>query len=169
MRVLHVVPGISPQFGAPGNVTALLRYQMKYGVDATLATTNADVGGRRLDVPLNQAIIRDGVTCIFHNVPAIGSRWKLAPSLARMLRREVRSYDLVHIHWLYDFSSIAAARVAVAAGVPFVIQPRGSLDPHLFRKNRVIKRLYLATVGRPLLRRAAALIFTARQKRQAAS
>ena len=28
------------------------------------------------------------------------------------------TYDLVHIHWLYNFSCIAAARAALASGVP---------------------------------------------------
>lgn len=167
--MLHVVPGISPKFGAPANVPTLLRYLAKYGVETTLLTTNADVAGHRLDVPLRQPVIRDGVQCMFHAVLPIGGRWGLAPSLVTTLRRDVRSYDLVHVHWLYDFSSIAAAHAATAAGVPFVIQPRGSLDPHLFRKNRAIKRLYLATIGRPLLRRAAAVIFTAEQERQLAS
>jgi glycosyltransferase involved in cell wall biosynthesis len=75
----------------------------------------------------------------------------------------------VHVHWLYDFSSIAAAREACAAGVPFVVQPRGSLDPYLSRRNRWLKRTYLATIGRPLLARAAAVIFTAEQERRLAS
>ena len=46
-----------------------------------------------------------------------------------------------------------------ASGVPFVIQPHGSLDPHLRKKNQLVKQVYMATVGRPLLRKAAAVVF----------
>jgi len=162
------VPSVSPRTGAPANVSTFVGHLARHGAEAILLTTNADEGGR-LDVPLNQPVIKDGVTCIFHNVLAIGGRWKLAPSLVMTLRRLVGRYDLVHIHWLYDFSSIAAARAAIAAGVPFVIQPRGSLDPHLRTRNRLVKSLYLASVGRPLLSRAAAVIFTAEQERRLAS
>lgn len=168
MRVLQVVPGISPRAGGPSHTMSFVRSLAKHGVEATLVTTNADAGDR-LAVSLHQPVVRDGVTCIFHNVLSVGGRWGVAPSFMRTLRRIVGTYDLVHIHWLFDFSSIAAARAAIAAGVPFLIQPHGSLDPHLGRKNRLAKRLYLATIGRPLLSRAAAVVFTSEQERRLAS
>jgi glycosyltransferase involved in cell wall biosynthesis len=168
VRVLQVFPSISPSAGAPGNATTFVRYLLKYGVDATVVTTDADTHGR-LGVPLREPITHDGVRCIVHPVPRLGRRWKFAPSLGATLRAIVPTSDLVHIHWLYDFSSIAAARAAVAAGVPFVVQPHGSLDPHLFRRNHLLKRAYLATIGRPLLSRAAAVIFTAEEERRLAA
>ena len=168
MRVLHVVTSVSVKSGGPSNVSGLVRWLTKSGADATLLTTNTDPQ-ERLDVPLNRPVIRDGVTHVFHDVWTIGGRWALAPSMMRTLRKTVGTYDLVHIHWLYNFPSLAAAWAAVAAGVPFVVQPRGSLDPHMFRKNRLLKRLYLATVCRPLLTRAAAVVFTAERERALAS
>ena len=48
------------------------------------------------------------------------------------------------------------------------VQPNASLDPHLLKKNTLLKRLYLATIGRPLLTRAAALVFTSEQEREQA-
>lgn len=133
-----------------------------------MLTTTAGSDGR-LDVPLHQPIVRDGVAYVFHHVMAVGGRYGLAPSLWKTLRRTIATYDIVHIHWLYDFSSLAAARAAIAAGVPFVVQPSGSLDPYLRRKNQLVKRLYLATVGRPLLTRAAAVVFASEQERALAS
>lgn len=152
------MPGVSLTSGGPRNLIGLVRSLTEHGVDTTLLTTNADAGGR-LDVPLNQRVIMDGAAHIFHDVSAIGGRYGLAPSMVRTLRRMMGTCDLVHIHWLYNFSCIAAARVALAAGVPFVVQPHGSLDPHLRRKNWLVKDVYMATVGRPLLRKAAAVVF----------
>ena len=74
--------------------------------------------------------------------------------------RTIGTYDLVHIHWLYNFSCIAAARAALASGVPYIIQPHGSLDPHFRKKNQLVKQVYMATVGWPLLRKAAAVFDT---------
>jgi glycosyltransferase involved in cell wall biosynthesis len=168
VRILHVVPGVSLAFGGPGNLIGLIRGLRNRGVDATLLTTNADVHGR-LDVPLNQLVMRDGVPHVFHHVWKLGGRYGFAPGMIRTLWKTIAAYDLVHIHWLYNFSCIAAARAALAAGVPVVVQPHGSLDPHLRRKNSAIKRIYMATVGRPLLRRPAAVVFTAEQERMLAS
>jgi glycosyltransferase involved in cell wall biosynthesis len=167
VRVVHVVPAISQRFGGPSNVPGLVRCLASHGVDATLLTTDADPE-ERLEVPLNERVVRDGVAYRFHHAWRVSGRYGLAPSMLADLRRSLAACDLVHIHWLYNFSCIAAARAAVAAGVPFVVQPRGSLDPLMFRKNRLLKRVYLDTVGRPLLTRAAAVVFTAEQERQLA-
>jgi glycosyltransferase involved in cell wall biosynthesis len=168
VRILHVVPGISPKYGGPTNIPGLLRGLIRHGVDATLVTTDNDPDGR-LDVPLKVPLVRDGVPHVFHHVWPIASRFGFAPSLVTTLQRTITSYDLVHVHWLYNFACVAAARAAVAAGVPFVVQPRASLDPHMRKKNDLLKRAYLATVGRPLLTRAAALVFTAEDERALAS
>jgi glycosyltransferase involved in cell wall biosynthesis len=149
-------------------LTGLARALTSHGIDTTLLTTNADPTGR-LDVPLNDYAIRDGATYVFHRVLTMGGRYGVAPSIVKTLRRTIATYDVAHIHWLYNFACIAAARAAIAAGVPFVVQPNGSLDPHLREKNRLVKRLYLATVGRPLLEAAAAIVFTSEQERVLAS
>ncbi|MBI4887712.1 MAG: glycosyltransferase [Acidobacteria bacterium] len=164
MRVLQVFPRISPESGGPSSLTAFARCLTQHGVETTVATTDAGLTGQ--DVPLNRPVTRDGATYVFHKVLPAAGRWRLAPSFVTTLARTIASYDLVHIHWLYDFVCLAAARAAVAAGVPFVLQPHGSLDPHLRRKNRLVKAVYLATIGRPLLTRAAALVFTSEQERE---
>src|SRR5258708_36626755 len=117
MRVLQVVPGISPEFGGPSvALTSLAKALTQHGIDTTLLTTNAGTRSR-LDVPLNEEIDRDGVRYLFHNVIALGGRYGIAPRLPGTLERTVRSYDLVHIHWLFNFSCIAAARPALKATV----------------------------------------------------
>ncbi len=165
MRVLLIVPRISPQSGGPSiALPGLARCLASHGIDTTILTTTAgspDVP----DVPRSQPVVRDGVTYLHHPVLAIGGRYGWSPALWTALHRTVAAYDIVHIHWLYDFVCIAAARAALAAGVPYVVQPNGSLDPHLSKKNALLKRLYLATVGQPLLTRAAALVFTSEQER----
>jgi glycosyltransferase involved in cell wall biosynthesis len=114
-------------------------------------------------------VVRDGVPHVFHHVWPIAARFGLAPALLSTLKRTIPSYDLVHIHWLYNFACVAAARAAATARVPFVVQPRASLDPHMRKKRAIAKRVYLATIGRPLLTRAAAVVFTAEDERALAS
>jgi len=158
---------MSPSYGGPTNVPGMLRALQRHGIDVTLLTTDNDPIGR-LDVPLNTEIVKDGVPWMIHHAWAAGGRLAFAPSLVPTLRAAMRSTDLVHIHWLYNFPCVAAARIASAAGVPFVVQPRGSLDPHLTRKNALAKRVYLRTFARPLLSEARAVVFTAEQERDLA-
>lgn len=168
MRIIHVAPGVSPRFGGPTNLVGLMRCLNNHGVDTTLLTTNADSRGR-LDVPLNHPVIRDGAPHVFHHVWGLGGRYGFAPSMVRTLRDMIAACDLVHIHWLYNFCCVAAARAALAAGVPFVIQPHGSLDPHLRKKNRFVKDVYMSTIGRPLLAKAAAVVFDTPEEGRLAS
>jgi len=149
MRVLQVVPGIAPEYGGPALLIGLTRALTEFGVDATLLTTNASPASR-LDVRLNEEIERDGARYLFHNVISLGGRYGIAP------------------HWLFNFSCIATAFASLQADVPFVVQPHGSLDPHLRKKNQLAKNVYLATLGRPLLTKAAAMVFTSEYERELA-
>jgi glycosyltransferase involved in cell wall biosynthesis len=45
----------------------------------------------------------------------------------------------VHIHSLFLFPQFAAYRAARNAGVPYVVSPRGALDPYLRRHNAPVK------------------------------
>lgn len=168
MRILHVAPGVSPRFGGPSNLFGLIRCLTSSGIETTLLTTNSDYEGR-LDVPLKRVVVKNGAPIVFHHVWELGGRYGFAPSMVGTLRKTMATYDLVHIHWLYNFCCIAAARAALASGVPFVIQPHGSLDPHMRKRNRVVKEVYMATVGRPLLPRAAAVVFDTPEEGRLAS
>ena len=167
MRILHVIPGVSLTSGGPRNLVGLVECLARHGVDTTLLTTNLGAT-RPADLSLS---LSDNhcATHLVHKIWGVAGRYGLAPSLSRTLHDTIASYDLVHIHWLYNHSCIAAARAALAARVPFVVQPHGSLDPHLRKKNWFVKRVYMATLGRPLLRKAAAVVFDTPEEGQLAS
>lgn len=167
MNVLQVVPGISPRFGGPSvALTDLTRLMSERGVNATLLTTNADPVGR-LDVPLGVPSHVRGASVTYYGVWPRG-RYGFSMSLASAILRTARNYDLLHIHWLYNFSSVVAALAARRARVPFVVQPNGSLDPVLMRKNRLVKGAYLTLAGSSILRHASGLIFTTEAERRLA-
>jgi glycosyltransferase involved in cell wall biosynthesis len=168
VRILHVIPGVALTSGGPRNLVGLVECLARHGVDTTVLTTNLGAT-TPADVSLGSSGGASAATHDVHNVWALGGRYGLAPSMARTLHRTIATYDLVHIHWLYNFSCIAAARAALASGVPYVVQPHGSLDPHLRKKNQLVKQVYMATVGRPLLRKAAAVVFDTPEESQLAA
>jgi glycosyltransferase involved in cell wall biosynthesis len=95
--------------------------------------------------------------------------YKVSPGLARWINRHVLDYDLVHIHALFSFSSVAAAWAARNAGVPYVVRPLGTLNRYGVEKRRpLLKRLSLKFIEGPILRHAAAVHFTAEAERQEA-
>lgn len=168
MKVLQVVPGMSPNFGGPSTaLTDLTRMLCERGIETTLLTTNADQFGR-LDVPLGVPVDQRGARIIYFNIWPLG-RYAFSPALAQTLFRIAYQYDVVHIYWLYNFSSLAAALAASWARVPYVLNPAGSLDPYLMQKNRAIKDIYITLLGNYIIRNASAIIFTSEGERRLAS
>ena len=56
MKVLHVIPSLSPTFGGPTKVALeVVRAIRNQGIEAEIVTTNND-GKKLLDVPLNQCV-----------------------------------------------------------------------------------------------------------------
>ncbi len=90
--------------------------------------------------------------------------YKVAPGLAPWLWANVRNFDAVHIHALFSFSSIAAALVARARGVPYIIRPLGTLTAYGMTRRATLKRGSFALIEAPILRNAAAVHFTSEEE-----
>ena len=161
MRILHVVPTYFPAVRYGGPIVAvhgLCKALVARGHEVHVFTTNVD-GAGTLDVPTATPVDIDGVQVRYYASPQARLYW--SPDMRRALRREVATFDVVHIHAVYLWPGVAAARAARAAGVPYVISPRGMLVPELIaRKSRVAKMLWLRLVERRGFANAAAIHFT---------
>lgn len=160
MRVLHVIPAVAPRYGGPSRaVVEMCRALRDDGVETLIAATDAD-GEGRLAVEL-------GRTISFGDVPAIffprqwSEAYKYSKPLSRWLDEHVADFDVVHIHAVFSHACIAAARACGSQGVPYVVRPLGTLDPWSLRQKPVRKKLFWHLgVGR-MLRKAAAIHYTA--------
>jgi glycosyltransferase involved in cell wall biosynthesis len=128
------------------------------GVEVTTLTTDHDLEGHGRSPP---PAVENGARRIY------ARKWlapyKVAPGLVPRLMQAVAQHDIVHIHALFSFASTAAAWVAHRGRVPYVLRPLGSLSAYGLRARRPrLKRLSLALVEGPMLRRAAAVHFTSR-------
>lgn len=85
------------------------------------------------------------------------------------LESEIARADVVHLHVLWDPACAAIASWAKRAGVPYVVTSHGMLDDWCMEQKTAKKRLYLATIGRGLLRDAAAVHCTAEAEREQSS
>jgi glycosyltransferase involved in cell wall biosynthesis len=162
MRILHVVPTYAPAWRHGGPVLAihgLARALTAAGHRVTVFTTDVH-GAGRLDVPLAEAVDMDGVEVWYFPV-RFPRRLYRSPALRNAVVTRVRDFDVVHLHSLFLWPTAVAARAAEAAGVPYLVAPRGMLVRELVRsRGRLRKNLWLRLVERHTLERAAGLHVT---------
>jgi glycosyltransferase involved in cell wall biosynthesis len=84
----------------------------------------------------------------------LGFSGLIAPRLMRVMKAELRNFDMVHIHLGRHFIPLAVARLAVRENVPFVVQTHGMVMPDFRLKSRMLD--FLAT--REVLRRSARML-----------
>jgi glycosyltransferase involved in cell wall biosynthesis len=94
-------------------------------------------------------------------------RFFAASRLKEALHEDVGRYDLVHVHGLWNVPAWLAVNVARHKRVPYVISPRGMLDPGSFSHHRVRKEICFRLHERNNLRSAAFLHATSEAEKDA--
>jgi glycosyltransferase involved in cell wall biosynthesis len=168
MRVLHVIPSVSPRRGGPSlAVLAMVRALRRQGVEAEIATTNDD-GEGLLDVPLDVPGEHEGVPVRFFArfSPPLRPVREFAYSrpLARWLDAACGDYDVWHVHAIFSHASTCAMATARRRRVAYLNRPLGQLCEWSLRQRAARKRAYLALIERANLNAAAALHFTTEQE-----
>ncbi|MEM8642865.1 MAG: glycosyltransferase [Cyanobacteria bacterium P01_G01_bin.54] len=161
MRILHVIPSLSPKRGGPTAVALNLVQELNaLGVTAEICTTNDDLDGV-LDVPLGDRIEYQGVPVWFFprlTLPLGRDRaFLLSLTWTRWLWQQIPSYDLLDTHYLFAFGSSAAAMIARRQRVPYTMRTMGQLSPWALAQSRTKKRLYSWLRERKNLNRAQAI------------
>lgn len=164
MKVLHVIPSLSAVHGGPTHALAMMeRALTQQGIEVETATTDDDGPGRRNGKRCGEPLRENGV--VRRYFPKRTEFYKVSPAFARWIAREVRGYDIVHIHALFSFTSSVAAWAARRAGVPYVIRPLGTLNSYGMDQSRSrLKALSMKLVEETALRHAAAVHFTSEQE-----
>ena len=165
MKVLCVTSSYWPafQFGGPIFVNHYLNKALvASGVDVTVYSTHVGLENR---IQKDAETHLDGVRVFYFSYltlfESLGTTgWQFSPPMVRALRKNLRHFDVVHIHGLWNFSSIAAAYFCRANGVPYVVTPHGSLYPYTLSKKSWKKRPYYELFVRRVLTGAAAVHYT---------
>src|ERR1043165_7618081 len=164
VNVLHVIPSLSAFHGGPSFALPLMeRALAAVDVRVTVATTDDDGPKRRMAVPLRRAVPVNGATRFYFRKQT--EFYKCSLPLWRWLRAQIQLFDLVHVHALFSFASVAAARCARNRGIPYILRPLGVLNHYgMARRRPGLKRLSFACIERPLLHSAAAMHYTSEQE-----
>lgn len=158
MRVLHVIPSVAESSGGPATaILPMCRALMWHGFEVLLVTTDSDL--READLP-------DGPVAEYKGVPAmffpsqLGQSFKYSRPLASWLSANIHHFGLVHIHAVFNHSSVAASNRCRKAGVPYIVRPLGTLEPWSMKQKSLRKRLFWQVSGRAMLQGAAAVQYT---------
>ena len=163
MRVLHVIPSVEERSGGPAAaIVPMCRALRTRGIDVVLATTDHGFSPKQFDPEGNYK----GVPARFFPVQ-VGGSFKYSRTFAVWLHENVRQFDLVHVHAVFNHASIAAAAACRGAGVPYVVRPLGTLDPWSMRQKSLQKRIFWTLTGRRMLQRSAAVHYTAVAEKEA--
>jgi glycosyltransferase involved in cell wall biosynthesis len=122
-------------------------------------TTNID-GSKESEVPTGVPVFLDGVQIRYFSSPLL-KRMSWSPAMARVLKKEIGRFDLLHLHSVYLWPTWAAARSARKAHVPYLVSPRGMLVKELIeRRSTFAKTAWIDLIEKSNLERASAIHVT---------
>lgn len=174
MKVLHVIPSISPLRGGPSAaVLAMVAALRCRGVEAGILTSNDHGPGIDPSLPL-------GRWCEWQGVPVLAfprcspplrplREFAITPRLNRWLARHLAHAQLLHVHALFSWPSTTAMAQARRAGVPYLLSPIGQLNHWSLHQSAGRKRLLLRLIERRNLEGAASLHFASAAEQQEAA
>ena len=165
MKILHVIPSVSPQLGGPTLVALNLVYALReIGVDAEIVATSYG-----LDVPTGERInytfdphqdLSVPVWFLPYTPPAL-KEFLFSKPLTSWLWQHLNDYDLIDNHYLFSYAPTCAAAIAQIKGVPYTIRTMGQLSSWALAQSHRKKQLYTALIQRKQLNQAAAIHVTA--------
>jgi glycosyltransferase involved in cell wall biosynthesis len=170
MSILHISPSYVPayRYGGPiRSVHGLCKALVRRGHDVHVFTTSVD-GDKDSDVPLHVPVDIDGVKVRYFRSRYL-RRLFWSPQMKKALEREVKSFDILHLHSIFLWPTWAAARAARDENIPYIISPRGMLVKDLIkRKSRFAKTVWIDFIERKNIEHAAAVHFTSRLEEEEA-
>jgi glycosyltransferase involved in cell wall biosynthesis len=156
MKILFVIPALGNVYGGPSkSVVELAQAVSSLGVSVDLITTNAN-GDTNLDVPLQTWISEKSYRVQYFSHWGLGD-YKISISLTSWLFQNVTSYDLVHTNAIFSYPNLPAYWACKLYKVPYIITPRGMLEPWALSYKAWKKRFYYNLFEKSALDHASAI------------
>ncbi len=158
MKILRVIDSMDPKNGGPCEGIRRIQVPLdKTGLDITIVC--CDDPAEPYLKTLSPKIIALGKT---------STNYGFSINLKRWLSENVCLYDVVIIHGVWQYHTLAAAAVCIKKNIPYYIYTHGMLDPW-FKKTYPLKHLkkniYWHLFLAKLMNSAESLIFTSEEER----
>lgn len=149
LNVLFLVPSLSREWGGTTSAVVSCYKGLK---EAGHRITIAAVFGQSELETVDEDLKSDPGIVFFGIDFAV---WRYSRSLASFLEKNIRTFDVVHIHGLWTAVSYQGYTAAVKHGIPYVVSPHGMLEGDALRRKRLKKAVYMNLVERRMFRKAA--------------
>ena len=158
MKILHVAHFFIPCLSAGGVVNASYQIASKQAEDNDVKVLSTDSCKERLKFPNGRYDVDvDGIRIdYFKN---LSNRFKMATMLDTPLsapfriRKEIKDYEVVHIHEHRQTLAIIASHFARKNNIPYIVQAHGSVLP--FFQKEGLKNIFDKAFGFKILHNAA--------------
>lgn len=138
---LQVLSHIDPRFGGMSAAVPKLAEELRkrQGYDARLVSFSMPEETRELS-PHSDVLLTIW--------PPNRSKWLTDGDLRKRFKTTVQASAGVHIHGLWETSTLAASLMARQTGIPYVISPHGMLEPWALANKRRKKQVYASLFER---------------------
>ncbi|MEM7043238.1 MAG: glycosyltransferase [Pseudomonadota bacterium] len=171
MRILHVIPTMSARYGGPAKACGEMAMAIAdRGHEVEIFTTNYDGFGGYVEPavgPLSER--RDDMTVHTFPVDVPPDYFRISRPLACALNEKLSSFDVLHVHSLYLFTTLASGFFANRHKVPLILRPHGTLDPYIYPRHRGRKRVVEWLYQNRMFKRTAAIHYTTEEERELAA
>jgi len=167
LRILHVSPYFPPAIpygGPPASILGLCQGLQRAGLDIEVVTTTAN-GEAELPASTGDGDQFDGVRVRY--VPTAFPRRFFGARVRAPLTAALERADVCHIHGVWNVPEWWASYLARTHRRPYVVSPRGMLQPQAVRRGRWRKSVAYQLLERANLRGAALLHATSEQEADA--
>jgi glycosyltransferase involved in cell wall biosynthesis len=155
MKVLHVIPSLTPESGGPGtSIPPLCRALAEAGIEITLYAGHTP--GDLLTIVPEKEPYR---VKLFSTA---AGRLYAGYSMYREIRARKGEFDLIDIHSIWNPIATLVAAASRTAGIPYVLSPHGMLSNVSLQRRRRLKRLSARLYERRTVEGAACLRFLSR-------
>jgi glycosyltransferase involved in cell wall biosynthesis len=181
MNILYAVHGYKPAYRMGGpiiSVSSAAEMLVRKGHRVIVFTTNSNLD-EDLDVPLDEPVMVDGVEVWYFRREEPIKKWLpfipylsrsigflYCPAMRSALDRVVPLIDVVDTHMPFVYPTYAAAHAAFRHEKPLFYHQRGTFNPGGLRFRGGKKKLYIAAIERPIMRRATTLIALTEAERE---
>ncbi|MGC4020641.1 MAG: glycosyltransferase [Cyclobacteriaceae bacterium] len=143
MKILHIIPTLSPLAGGPTEVAInLVKHLNLLGAEAEILTTN-DNGPTKYAFGLQQPIsFRDVPVRFFNRIDPRLNEFIISPSAVRWLSKNMYQYDILDIHYLFSYVPLMARSMARKRKFPYTVRTMGQLSPWALQQSKWKKNLF---------------------------
>jgi len=163
MKILRVIPSMDPRKGGPSE-----------GIRQIQVVLQKDYKELEVDIvsmdEANSPWIENSSTKIF----AVGSKkstYSYSPALKIWLDENIEKYNLVIIHGIWQYHSLAAYNACKQHHIPYYVYTHGMLDPWFkeqFPLKHLKKMIYWMLFERNVINSSRGIIFTSAEERDTA-